>query len=130
MYIVQRTLSEHTDVNLYSLIDALGAVVGEQLWRFGKEFESFADFAIALPPNRLCVRFLRSLKLLRYALLANGHFAHWTDLWSASRVCRAGPRKNLVQDDGFERFYTVPTATTSRDRLLLEPLIVTENAFP
>ena len=29
------------------------------------------------------------------------------------------PRKKLANDEGFERFYTVPTATTSRDRLLL-----------
>ena len=28
-------------------------------------------------------------------------------------------RNIFVDDEGFERFYTVPTATTSRDRLLL-----------
>jgi hypothetical protein len=28
------------------------------------------------------------------------------------------PRKKLANDEGFERFYRVSTATTSRDRLL------------
>ena len=29
------------------------------------------------------------------------------------------PRNKFVDDEGFERFYTEPTTTTSRDRLLL-----------
>jgi hypothetical protein len=31
----------------------------------------------------------------------------------------AGREKNLANDEDFERFYTVPTASTARDRLLL-----------
>ena len=78
--VVQQALSESSDMSLHTMIDALDAVVREQLWQVGRPFESFAEFAIALPPTGLGVRSLPPLKLLRYALLANGNFAHWTDL--------------------------------------------------
>jgi hypothetical protein len=67
----------------------------------------------------LGVRSLRPLKLLRYALLAKGYFAPWAEL--VERVARepSQPRKNHVNDEAFQRFYTVPTVTTARDRLLL-----------
>jgi hypothetical protein len=71
------------------MIDALDAVVREQLWQVDRPFESFAEFAIALPPTGLGVRSLPPLKMLRYALLANGNFAHWTDLLE-THSARAG----------------------------------------
>lgn len=47
------------------------------------------------------------------------NFAEWTDVLERviRRPCR--PQKTLANDEGFERFYTVPTAATARDRLLL-----------
>ena len=78
-----------------------------------------AEFAIALPPAGLGVRSVRPLKLLRHALLASGYFAQWTEILERAAREPGRPRKKLVNDEGFERFYTVPTAATARDRLLL-----------
>lgn len=117
--VVQRALSEYSDMSLHTMIDALDAVVREQLWQVDRPFDSFAEFAIALPPTGLGVRSLPPLKMLRYALLANGSFALWTDLLERTAREPGRPRQKLVNDEGFERFYTVPTATTARDRLLL-----------
>ena len=117
--VVQQALSESSRMSLHTMIDALDAVLREQLWQVGRPFESFAEFAIALPPTGLGVRSLPPLKLLRYALLANGNFAHWTDLLERTVRPPGRPRQKLVNDEGFARFYTVPTATTARDRLLL-----------
>ena len=72
-----------------------------------------------MPPSGWGVRSLRPLKFLRYGLMANGHFACWTDLLQRTMRMPGRPRNKFVDDEGFERFYTVPTATTSRDRLLL-----------
>jgi hypothetical protein len=59
------------------------------------------------------------MKLLRHALLAGGYFAQWTDVLERTARERGRPRKKLANDEDFERFYTVPTASTARDRLLL-----------
>ena len=117
--VVQRALSEYSDMSLHTMIDALDAVVRQQLWQVDRPFESFAEFAIALPPTGLGVRSLPPLKMLRYALLANGNFAHWTDLLERTAREPGRPRQKLVNDEGFARFYTIPTASTARDRLLL-----------
>ena len=71
-------------------------------------------FAIAIRPSGLGVCSLRPLKLLRYGLMANGHFAHWTDLLERTKRMPGRPQKKFVKDEGFERFYTVPTATLAR----------------
>jgi hypothetical protein len=117
--VVQRALSEYSDMSLHTMIDALNLVVREQLWQVGRGFDCFADFAIALPPDGLGVRSLPPLKMLRYALLANGNFAHWTELLERTAREPGRPTKKLVTDEGFARFYTIPTASTARDRLLL-----------
>jgi hypothetical protein len=119
VYVLQEALAEPAHLSLDTMLDALDATVQEQLWQAGRQFECFAEFAVGLRPAGLGVRSLPPLKLLRYALLANGYFAHWTEL--LERVARepGRPRKKLVNDEGFERFYTLPTATTARDRLLL-----------
>jgi hypothetical protein len=116
---LQEALAGSAYLRLGPMLDALDAILREQLWQVGRQFDCFAEFAISLRPAGLGVRSLPPLKLLRYALLANGYFAHWTEL--LERVARqpGRPRKKLVNDEGFERFYTIPTATTARDRLLL-----------
>jgi hypothetical protein len=101
------------------MVVALDQIVGESLWRNGRHFESFGDFAIALPPAGLGIRSVRPMKLLRHALLAGGYFAQWTDVLERTARERGRPRKKLANDEDFERFYTVPTASTARDRLLL-----------
>ncbi len=83
-------------MSLHTMIDALDAVVREQLWQVGRPFEFFAEFAIALPPTGLGVRSLPPLKMLRYALLANGNFAHWTDLLERTAREPGRPRQKLV----------------------------------
>jgi hypothetical protein len=117
--VVQQALSASPQAGLDTLLDGLDAILGQVLWQVGGKFDTFAEFAIAQQPGGLGVRSLPPLKLLRYALLANSHFASWTEL--LERVARepGRPPKKLVNDEGFERFYTVPTATTARDRLLL-----------
>src|SRR5262245_10461665 len=67
-------------------------------------FESFAEFSVALPPNGLGARSIRPLKLLRYALLTNGHLAHWTEVMERTMRVPGRPRQNLVNEEGFERF--------------------------
>ena len=117
--VVQHTLSASPQARPDTLLDALDAILGQELWQVGGKFDTFAEFAIAQQPAGLGVRSSPPLKLLRYALLAKGHFASWTEL--LERVARepGRPPKKLVNDEGFERFYTIPTATTARDRLLL-----------
>ena len=118
--VVQQALSESSDMSLHTMIGALDAVVRERLWQAGRPFETFAEFVIAGPPSGLGVRSLSPLKLLRYALLANGNFAEWTELLERTAREPGRPRqRTLANDEGFARFYTIPTATTARDRLLL-----------
>ena len=79
------------------MIDALDAVVREQLWQVRRPFEFFAEFAIASPPIGLGVRSLPPLKMLRYALLANGNFAHWTELLERTAREPGRPQQKLVK---------------------------------
>ena len=62
---------------------------------------------------------LEPLRLLRHALLDGGHFAQWTEILEQIVRPRGRPRKNLVNGEDFEPFYTMPTAATSRDRIFL-----------
>ena len=39
--VVQRALSEYSDMSLHTMIDALDAVVREQLWQVDRPFELF-----------------------------------------------------------------------------------------
>jgi hypothetical protein len=116
---LQEALAASAHLSWDTMVDALDVILGEELWQVGGQFDCFAEFAIGLPPTGLGVRSLRPLKLLRHTLLANGYFAPWTEL--LERIARqpGRPRKTLVNDEGFQRFYTVPTAATARDRLLL-----------
>jgi hypothetical protein len=119
VHVLQEALAESAHLSLHTMLDALEAIMQDQLWQVGRQFNCFAEFAIGLRPAGLGVRSVPPLKLLRYALLANNYFAPWTEL--LERVARepGRPRKKLANDDSFGRFYTVPTATTARDRLLL-----------
>jgi hypothetical protein len=98
---------------------ALEAIVEGNLWQLNRPFESFGDFAIALPPGGLGVRSVDPLRLLRHALLAAGYFHQWTEILERTVRPRGRPRKKLANDEDFEPFYTIPTAATARDRLLL-----------
>ena len=86
VYVLQEALAEPAHLSLDTMLDALDATVQEQLWQAGRQFDCFAEFAVGLRPAGLGVRSLPPLKLLRYALLANGYFAHWTEL--LERVAR------------------------------------------
>jgi hypothetical protein len=91
----------------------------QSLWQEAGPFETFGDFVVALPPAGLGVHTVRAIKLLRDALLTSRHFAQWTDVLERVARERGRPRKNLANDEDFGRFYTVPTASTAVDRLLL-----------
>ena len=117
--VVQDALSEAVTMSLSSMAAALDAIVEGDLWQQGRPFESFGDFAVALPPGGLGVRSLEPLRLLRLALGSAGHLAQWTDVLERVARRRGRPRKKLVNDEDFEPFYTIPTAATARDRLLL-----------
>ena len=111
-------------MDLTSMIGALDTVVQQNLWHDrldagGKPFESFGEFAVALTPNGLGVRSMQPLSVLRHALLAAGYFAQWTEILERTVRERGRPRKKLANDEDFERFYTLPTSATARDRLLL-----------
>ena len=99
VHMLQEALAESAYLRLDSMLDALDAILREQLWQVGRQFDSFAEFAIGLRPAGLGVHSLPPLKLLRYALLTNGYFAHWTEL--LERVARepGRPRKKLVNDE-------------------------------
>ena len=60
--VVQRALSEYSDMSLHTMIDALDEVVREQLWQVGRPFDSFAEFAIALASNRFGGAFVAALE--------------------------------------------------------------------
>jgi hypothetical protein len=117
--ILQHALSKSASMNIDAMVEALDAIVRENLWQEGRSFESFGEFAVALPPAGLGTRSVRAMKLLRHALLTAGYFAQWTEVLERIARERGRPRKKLVNDEDFERFYTVPTASTAVDRLLL-----------
>jgi len=117
--VVQDALSDVAAMSLSSMTMALDAIVEQDLWRQDRSFESFGDFAVALPPLGLGVRALAPLRALRYALLDAGSFAFWTEILERVARQRGRPRKKLVNDEDFVPFYTLPTAATARDRLLL-----------
>jgi hypothetical protein len=117
--IVQHALSETASMNLEAMVSALDQIVAEGLWQQDRPFESFGEFVVALPPTGLGVRSVRPMKILRHALLTAGRFAQWTEALERVARERGRPRKKLANDEDFERFYTVPTASTARDRLLL-----------
>src|SRR5215813_9488065 len=84
--VVQQALLYSPQASLDGLLDALEAILGQELWQVGGKFDSFPEFAIAQQPAGLGVRSSPPLKLLRYALLASGNFASWTEL--LERVAR------------------------------------------
>lgn len=117
--VVQYALADASNPRWDAVLDALDEIVQQQLWREGRPFEGFAEFVTALAPDGLGVRSLRPLKFLRYALLSGGHFAAWTEVLEYVVRHPGRPRKTLVKDEGFQRFYALSTAATSVDRLLL-----------
>ncbi|HEY5826934.1 MAG TPA: hypothetical protein VIV01_01105 [Hyphomicrobiaceae bacterium] len=116
---VQRALADVEGRGLNSMVDALNVIIEERLWQKGRIFETFGEFAVALPPSGLGVRSMPVAKLLRQTLLGSGHFAEWTEVLERTGREPGRPRKNLVNDEGLERFYRISTAATARDRLLL-----------
>ena len=66
--VVQDALSDVATMSLSSMTTALDAIVEQDLWRQDRPFESFGDFAVALPPLGLGVRALAPLRVLRHAL--------------------------------------------------------------
>ena len=117
--VLREALSETAPTSLTSMTAALEAIIERGLWKLSKPFESFGDFAAALPPDGLGVRSLDPLRLLRHALLNAGYFREWTEVLERVIRPRGRPRKKLVNDEDFEPFYSIPTAATARDRLLL-----------
>jgi hypothetical protein len=117
--IVQHALSETVSTSVDTMVVALDAIIRDNLWQLDRPFESFGEFAVALPPTGLGIRSERPMKLLRHALLTAGYFAQWTEVLEYVARERGRPRKNLVNDEDFQRFYIVSTASTARDRLLL-----------
>ena len=117
--VLREALTATASTSLSSITAALEAIIEGSLWQLDKPFESFGDFAVALPPDGLGVRSLDPLRLLRHALLTAGYFHQWTEVLERTVRPRGRPRKKLANDEDFEPFYTIPTAATARDRLLL-----------
>jgi hypothetical protein len=117
--ILQQALSTAAPSSVTSMTTALETIIEGSLWQLDRPFKSFGDFAVALPPGGLGVRSVDTLRLLRHALLTAGYFHQWTEILERAARPRGRPRKKLANDEGFEPFYTIPTAATARDRLLL-----------
>ena len=117
--VLREALSAMASTSLSSMTAALEAIIEGGLWQLNKPFESFGDFAVALPPDGLGVRSLDPLRLLRHALLTAGYILQWTEVLERTVRPRGRPRKKLANDEDFEPFYTISTAATARDRLLL-----------
>ena len=56
------------------MTSALAAIIEGNLWQLDRQFKSFGDFAVTLPPDGLGVRSIEPLRLLRHALLNAGFF--------------------------------------------------------
>jgi hypothetical protein len=117
--VLREALSASAPTSLTSITAALEAIIERGLWQLNKPFESFGDFAVALPPDGLGVRSLDPLRLLRHALLTAGYILQWTEVLERTVRPHGRPRKKLANDEDFEPFYTISTAATARDRLLL-----------
>jgi hypothetical protein len=118
--ILQEAILGVTD--LQSLCAALEAVLQIRLWErdgHGQVFACFAEFVIARRPVGLEIRTTPSLKVLRTAMIAGGHYAEWTELLKVVMRNPGRPRNTRVNDESFVPFYTVSTAKTSIDRILL-----------
>jgi hypothetical protein len=121
---VQRALSQAGETGLGRIIEALVAIIEKQGWRarlnqFGAPFESFAEFVVGASPNGLGVQSLEALKMLRELLLDLGYYREWVELMEFTMRRQGRPRKTHAYDEGFERFYSPPTAQTARDQMLL-----------
>ena len=97
---------------------ALEAIIEGKLWQLDKLFESFGDFAVALPPGGLGVRSLIPAPAAPRAPRCRLFSPVDQNLERTVRP-RGRPRKKLASDEDFEPFYTISTAATARDRLLL-----------
>ena len=78
--VLREALTATASTSLSSITAALEAIIEGSLWQLDKPFESFGDFAVALPPDGLGVRSLDPLRLLRHALLTAGYFHQWTEV--------------------------------------------------
>jgi hypothetical protein len=78
--IVQDALSDAISMSLDAMVGAIDQIVRENLWQGGRPFESFGDFAVALPPAGLGIRSERPMKLLRHALPGGSALRCSTDI--------------------------------------------------
>jgi hypothetical protein len=121
--LLQRAICHPDAADLSGLVDALDATVQNRLWakqrNRGKPFESFSEFVFAPSPAGLGVQSIRPLRFLRHLLINAGYYAEWVELLERTMRHPGRPRKTLANGEGFHRFYRVPTALTSKDRMLL-----------
>jgi len=78
---------------------ALEAIIQDKLWQADRPFETFGDFAVALPPIGLGVRSLQPSRILRHALLSAGYFSQWTEILERTVRQRGRPRNKLANDE-------------------------------
>ena len=114
---VQRALSQAGETSLGQIIEALVVIIEQQGWR--ARFENFPEFVVDASPHGLGVQSLQPLKMLRELLLDLGYYREWVELMERTMRRQGRPRKNRVQDEDFERFYSPDTAQTARDQMLL-----------
>ena len=121
--ILQDVILGMTSLRAEQLATALGTILQTRLWerRDGVRwvFASFAEFVIAPAPAGLGIRTTPPLKLIRRALVQGRYYAEWTELLKLVMRRPGRPPTTLVNDEGFLPFYTLSTAKTAVDRLLL-----------
>jgi len=123
--IAQRAMADPSGAGLAPLAAALQDIVEHEAWRrdtavpSGALFPSFGEFAIAEVPYGLGLTSTPAARLLRHALFEVGLLGPWTEVLELIARKPGRPEKPANRE-GFVRFYTVLTSTTSRDRLLLK----------
>jgi hypothetical protein len=115
--LMQRGLAERDRMSLGGLSSALTSIVSESLWSSRGQFESFGHFAVAAVPAGLGVRTMEAAHVLKGLLIRLGYHAEWGLLLIQIRRPPGHP-KTLVNDEGFQPFYGVSTASRSVDRML------------
>ena len=117
--VLQEALSEAAPTSLTSLTAALTAIVDGSLWRQKRPLCPLASLPLLIPPVGLGVRSLAPLGSCAMPYSVPATWRQWTEVLERVARQRGRPRKKLVNDEDFVPFYSLPTASTSRDRLLL-----------
>lgn len=117
--IAQEALAEGQADPGKSLVGSINSIITDALWRNGRSYSEFGQFAIApVSEGGLGVRSILAARLLKFALMEGGHVREWTSVLFVIKRPPGHPGTGN-NDEGFRPFYRVNTSMNSQDRVLI-----------